>query len=1291
MPIRVLQCLLIALLQMGIAAHVRADPFNPVGACCLEGPCQILPRLDCFDAGGIFQGEGTSCVFISCTDDVGACCFRDGACSEVAQRFCVGAGETFFGAAVGCAMADCTMLTGSCCFLDTGCFDDVEQQACEDAVGLFLGHGLACTDASCDPGDSVACCLPDGTCVTADFTACSAAGGVSRLGGCGDVCSGACCLPDGGCVSVDAGACLELFGTYSGLDTDCAIVECAVVTVLYVDPNGDDSDGTSWEKAFRTVSQATTRASVPGNVVEEVRIAGGTYITAGSSLRSGVVFRGGYAGAGAPDPDHQDPAAYPTVFTGDLNGDDGPDFSNYEENASGLLSVFDATLEDVRITHARGDAVIIDDGTLRRCIIDQNLTAGGPAIVVTGAALIEDCLVTDNGAMGSGAAVVSLDGQADGAILRGTQVLRTLGTTAIRVWGAVEVTIEDCVVADTIDATAVWASVENLSMTGCHITRTVGGRALLCFSHSVFGRAAIITDTVIDHTSSDTWAVDVAESVLDGVTIAHNLGGGLFVSGDLVVTNSIIAFNRVVYDDREGTWPTGAGVVNLFAHAQLFNTVIYGNIAEGSVGGIIGQGGTTLTNCVLWANKDASGTGFGAASGSIPDFFSCCVQGLDGALAIGLDVADGASFEADPLFIDPVNLDFRLHPASPCIDAGTPVGVLDAADLDGDGVTDEPLPLDAEGGPRFLDDPVTPNGPAGEIIDIGPLEFADADCNNNGIHDRTDTLTGEQDCNANGLPDACESLPDCDDDGTADVCELAGGMAEDCNGNGVPDACDIALGMSFDEDLDGTPDECQPLILFVDASATGIGTGASWPDACADLQDALDVAEARPGHTEIWVAAGTYRPAPPDGQRNIASFRMRDNTDLYGGFDGTETERDQRDPAANPTILSGDLNANDDPGFPDTLLDNSYHVVVDGGAEALLDGFMITGGNADEVQVRPIMQRSNPGYPHNAGGGLLVGGNGLRVVDCVVHGNTASSGAGLLSVRFVTIIPPAAVYRGVRFEHNTGGPIVGDRSGRSTFDRCVIANNDGHAINSRGVVANSLVVNNTANGFAAGFAQRWVNCTIAGNHATEEAGGIAVGEDFDVVNCIIWGNTTDDAGADPNLVLFGPLTTGVVAYNLIEGWAGEFDGTGPGNSGASPNFTDPIGPDGISYSGDEDLRPLAFSAAIDSGDSAALPLEARALDLGGMARLVDDPRIADTGPLSELPPVDRGAYELTPICGGDVNGDGSTDTADLSALIGAFGSAVPAGTGADFNGDGAVNAADLSVLITNFGCGPIVP
>src|SRR4029079_16661205 len=133
-------------------------------------------------------------------------------------------------------------------------------------------------------------------------------------------------------------------------------------------------------------------------------------------------------------------------------------------------------------------------------------------------------------------------------------------------------------------------------------------------------------------------------------------------------------------------------------------------------------------------------------------------------------------------------------------------------------------------------------------------------------------------------------------------------------------------------------------VIHVDAAAPSGGHGASWADALDDLQAAL--AAARPGD-EIWVAQGTYRPAPPNGDR-LASFVLKSGVALYGGFEGTETARDQRDVTAHVTTLSGDLDGDDDFTFGN-MQENSIHVVtaIDADESTLLDGFTVERGRAD--------------------------------------------------------------------------------------------------------------------------------------------------------------------------------------------------------------------------------------------------------------------------------------------------------------------------------------------------------
>ena len=87
---------------------------------------------------------------------------------------------------------------------------------------------------------------------------------------------------------------------------------------------------------------------------------------------------------------------------------------------------------------------------------------------------------------------------------------------------------------------------------------------------------------------------------------------------------------------------------------------------------------------------------------------------------------DVGNIDADPLFIDPDNGDYRLSPGSPCIDAGNNWGLpQDTTDLDGDGDTRELTPWDLDGKPRFNADPADfdPGCGVPVVVDMGAYEL----------------------------------------------------------------------------------------------------------------------------------------------------------------------------------------------------------------------------------------------------------------------------------------------------------------------------------------------------------------------------------------------------------------------------------------------------------------------------------------------------------------------------------------------------------------------------------------
>ena len=183
-------------------------------------------------------------------------------------------------------------------------------------------------------------------------------------------------------------------------------------------------------------------------------------------------------------------------------------------------------------------------------------------------------------------------------------------------------------------------------------------------------------------------------------------------------------------------------------------------------------------------------------------------------------------------------------------------------------------------------------------------------------------------------------------------------------------------------------------ICYVKADATGAGNGTSWADAYTTLQDAL----ADNGCTEIWVAAGVYYPDEGAGQtdddRN-STFQLRSGVAIYGGFAGTETARDQRDPEHNITVLSGDIDHETRPDTTDAhgvVMDpnniqgnNAYHVLTGSGAYngTILDGVIITAGQA------------NGNYPNSVGGGMYNNRGDPTLRDVTFAGNLAYDGGGI--------------------------------------------------------------------------------------------------------------------------------------------------------------------------------------------------------------------------------------------------------------------------------------------------------
>ncbi len=298
--------------------------------------------------------------------------------------------------------------------------------------------------------------------------------------------------------------------------------------------------------------------------------------------------------------------------------------------------------------------------------------------------------------------------------------------------------------------------------------------------------------------------------------------------------------------------------------------------------------------------------------------------------------------------------------------------------------------------------------------------------------------------------------------------------------------------------------------LYVSQTAMGLNDGSSWADAHSDLRSAL-VAAAGATQAEVWVAAGVYLPSCLDRTQPfpIAGTDF-DGARLYGGFDGTELTREDRDPVANPTILSGDI------GVPGDSLDNSYHVVFLA-LSSRLDGFTVRDGVADGTG-SDIFPGAAGGagllYSQNVGGGVIAegasvfGGVATTMAHCHLVNNTALFGGALYTdIDLIDVV-------GTRFEDNFAGAEGGavyvakptfSVTGYPTLDSCTFTGNA--APNGNGgavaIVRNSQIIDSRL---------LFRDCVFEKNNAL--SGGVvhSWGSEVDFERCQFDSNTASFGG-----------------------------------------------------------------------------------------------------------------------------------------------------------------------------------
>lgn len=398
------------------------------------------------------------------------------------------------------------------------------------------------------------------------------------------------------------------------------------------------------------------------------------------------------------------------------------------------------------------------------------------------------------------------------------------------------------------------------------------------------------------------------------------------------------------------------------------------------------------------------------------------------------------------------------------------------------------------------------------------------------------------------------------------------------------------------------------LTIFVKLDATGDNNGTSWDDAYSSLAVALNAAASGDVIYVATVPGFSYRPTT-DANR-AATFTLKDNVAIFGGFTGTEDFPGQRSSETPLTVLSGNV------GSAFSATDNSYHVVtVPAGITATLDGFKIqdgraTGaaaadksgagiwiqGNAPDLTFGNLWIKGN--VASQKGGGLYAQGTIGFGEDLEVEDNDATTGMG-----FMLENPNATFLNRVTFASNTGGAgttgggLAVSGAGNVQIRNATFTGNaaaTGAAVDVSGTAVTSLtgvtVYNNTS--------------TAGGAVATH--GG---SPDVLLATAIVSGNTPAQVSAD---------ASGVVDVN-----GAIIDGGCPANANCitTPLTSDPqLGPRASNGGRITTHAIPAESPAVDAGVSSPCPVD----DARGIQRPID----GVTGQVGG--DCDFGAFEFVP-------------------------------------------------------------
>jgi hypothetical protein len=559
----------------------------------------------------------------------------------------------------------------------------------------------------------------------------------------------------------------------SGLVVAAPPTPASAATIVYVNAGASGSgSGTSWTNAYTSLADALS-ATPSGS---EIWVAAGRYTptdgtdrTATFQLTDGVAVYGGFAG-GETQRDQRDWQANVTTLSGDLNGDDGANFTNNGENSYHVVTgATGATLDGVTVTG--GNAT--HDRTLFST--DPDNYGGGIDNTDSSPALAHVTVHGNYAFIGAGMSNVNSSPSLTDVTLSGNQAYLgygggmyngggsspTLTDVAISgnfAWqyggGMYDDTSSPALTRVTVDGNSAGDGGGVFNANNSTVTLsdvTFDGNFTDCRTKCGWSGGGLYnansTATLTDVTFTGNAAtagqggglLNGGSATLTRVTFigntAHNGGGGMDTGGNSSPTLTDVVFSGNSATNN-GSW--GGGMYIESGDPTLTNVLLSGNSATNGGGMATGHSNATLTNvtisgnaaangggmwntndshpqvrnAILWGNGSSNVYNYNPFNTSSPGFSSSLVEGSGGSGAwnssFGTD--GGSNLDADPQFVTPVPTPAPSSGGDLHLGTGSP-----AIDTGDNGFLPVGLVTDLDGNPRIF----------GGTVDMGAYEAQD--------------------------------------------------------------------------------------------------------------------------------------------------------------------------------------------------------------------------------------------------------------------------------------------------------------------------------------------------------------------------------------------------------------------------------------------------------------------------------------------------------------------------------------------------------------------------------------